>query len=54
MKTDVSSQMLKKEQVCKALGISERTLENHVRNNELPPPVGVGKWCSRGTKVIEL
>ncbi len=42
MKTDVNTQMLKKEQVCKTLGISERTLENFVRNNKFPPPVRVG------------
>lgn len=54
MKTDVSRQMLKKELVCKALGISERPLENYVRDNKFPPPVRVGKWCSKGTKVVEL
>ncbi len=53
MKTDVSTQMLKKEQVCKTLGISERTLENFVRDNKFPPPVRVGKWCFWSPKVID-
>jgi predicted DNA-binding transcriptional regulator AlpA len=44
---------LKKAEVCAALGISARTLENLVTSRSLPPAVRVGKWSYWSTKVIE-
>jgi len=39
------SEILNKQQVLAMLGISERLLENWVRDNKFPRPVRLGKRC---------
>lgn len=36
--------MVNKSQLCEQLGISERTVENMVKDGTFPPPVRVGKY----------
>lgn len=44
---------LRKADVCAALGISQRTLDNLVLRNEFPPGVRIGKWSYWSSKAIE-
>ena len=53
MNSDVSPIALKKLEVCAALGISPRTLENLVKDRKFPPGVRVGKFCLWSTKVLD-
>ena len=54
MQIESTSSLLKKEQVCKVLGISARTLENLVHDGAFPPAVRLGKWCYWSQKVIDV
>lgn len=37
-------QLVKKEMLCERLGISERTLENMVKEDAFPQPVRIGRY----------
>ncbi len=45
--------LMSKEAICKALGISKRTIENMCREGSFPPPVRIGKcvyWSERAVQ----
>lgn len=44
---------LNKVEVCKALGISQRTLENLVATDQFPAGVRIGKFCHWSIKVVD-
>lgn len=52
-RADAGNAPLKKSEVCAALGISERTLNNLVARKEFPPGVRIGKWAYWTQKALD-
>lgn len=52
-RADSNAGYLKKSDVCQALGISERTLNNLVSRSQFPPGVRVGKWAYWTQKALD-
>ena len=52
-RADTGNAPLRKSEVCAALGISERTLNNLVARKEFPPGVRIGKWAYWTQKALD-
>jgi predicted DNA-binding transcriptional regulator AlpA len=53
MQSEGTATNLKKSEVCAAIGISTRTLENLVNAGQMPAGVRIGKFCYWSLKVVQ-
>lgn len=53
MEVNSTITQLKKAEVCSRLGISQRTLDNLVRDKKFPPAVRIGKWAYWSSVAVE-